>query len=121
VITLGVTQQFTATGTFTDGSTQNLTQTVQWSSTLPTTASISNLPGTQGLATSVATGTATITAMSGTTSGATTLTVTAAALVSIAITPPNLSIALGTTQQFTATGSFTDGSTKDMTALAIWA
>jgi hypothetical protein len=121
VIPLGVTQQFTATGTFTSGKTQNLTQTVQWSSDTPATASISNVAGTQGLATSAGTGSATISATSGTITGATTLTVTAAALISIAVTPANPSIALGTTQQFTATGSFTDGTQKDVTAAAMWA
>jgi uncharacterized protein YjdB len=121
VIPLGVTQQFTATGTFTDGSMQDLTQTVDWSSDTPSTASISNLAGTQGLSTSVSTGAATISAASGTIAGTTTLTVTAAALVSIAIAPANPSIALGTTQAFTATGAFTDGSSKDITAMAAWA
>ena len=38
------------------------------------------------------------------------LTVTAAALVSIAVTPATPSIAKGTTQQFTATGTFSDSS-----------
>ena len=38
--------------------------------------------------------------------GITTLTVTAAALVSIAVTPANPSIAKGTTEQFTATGTY---------------
>jgi trimeric autotransporter adhesin len=119
-IPLGVSQQFTATGTFSDSSTQNLTQTVQWSSGAPSTAVISNVGGTQGLVTSAGTGTATISATSGSITGSTTLTVTAAALVSITVAPANASIALGTTQQFTATGSFTDGSTMDLTATAAW-
>jgi Big-like domain-containing protein/centrosomal CEP192-like protein len=119
-IPLGVSQQFTATGTFSDSSTQNLTQTVQWSSDTPSTATISNVGGTQGLVTSAGTGTATISASSGSIKGSTTLTVTAAALVSITVAPANPSIALGTTQQFTATGSFTDNSTMDLTATATW-
>ena len=41
------------------------------------------------------------------------LTVTAATLVSIAVTPANPSIAKGTTQQFTATGTYTDSSTAE--------
>jgi len=117
---LGTTQQFTATGTFTDGSTQNITQTVQWSSATAGIATISNASGNQGLATSVAPGSTTITATSGSIAGSTTLTVTAAALVSIAITPANPAIALGTTQQFTATGTFTDGSTQNLSSSATW-
>ena len=116
----GTTLQFAATGTFTDGTTQDVTQSVQWTSDTPSVAAISNAASQIGLATSVSTGTATITATSASISGSTTLNVTAAVLVSIAVTPANLSIALGTTQQFTATGTFTDGSTQDLTSTATW-
>jgi len=117
---LGTTQQFTATGTFTDGSTQNLTATVNWSSSQISVVTISNNTGSQGLATSVATGSASINATSGSVSGSTTITIVPAALVSIAVSPSGSSIALGTTQQFTATGTFTDGSTQNVTGSATW-
>jgi hypothetical protein len=120
-IPLGTTQQFTATGTFTDNSTQDLTATLHWSSTDGTIATISNSIGTNGLASSVATGTVTISAFSSTVSGSTSLTVTQAALVSIAVTPPSPSIALGTTQQLTATGTYTDSTTQVLTSTATWA
>jgi len=120
-IPLGMTQQFTATGTFTDGSTQDLTKTVQWSSNPTTVATISNVFNAAGLASSIGTGSAQIMATSGAISGSTTLSVTAAALRSIAVTPANPSIALGTTQQFIATGTFSDGSAQDLSATVIWA
>ena len=41
---------------------------------------------------------------------------TAATLLSIAVTPANPSIATGTTQQFTATGTFSDNSTQNLTS-----
>ena len=41
-------------------------------------------------------------------------------LVSITITPNTLSAAIGATQQFKATGYFSDGSTQDMTNSVIW-
>lgn len=66
-------QQFAATGTYTDGSTQAL-NSATWTSETSTVATISN----SGLATGVAAGTATIQATSGSISGSTTLTVTAA-------------------------------------------
>jgi len=119
-IPLGTTQQFAATGTFTDGSTQDLTPTVQWGSDNSAVATISNA-SVQGLATSVATGTANITATAGNITGSTTLTISAAALVSIQVTPDSPSIALGTMQQFAAIGTFTDGSTQDLTTQATWA
>ncbi len=119
-IPLGTTVQFSATGTFTDGSTQNVTDTVQWSSDTTSVATISNSTGSQGIASSVATGTANITATSGSVQGTTTLTVTTAALISIAVTPASPTIALGTTQQLVATGTFTDGTTQNLTATATW-
>src|SRR5207249_12326751 len=52
----GTTRQFTATGTYSDFTTQDLTTQVTWSSSSPAVATISNAGGTQGLATSVAAG-----------------------------------------------------------------
>ncbi len=115
-IVLGTAQQFTATGHYSDGSTQNLTNSVIWSSSATNIATITNT----GLATSVATGAATITAASGNVSASTTLAVNPAALLSIAVTPANASAALGTTQQFDAVGTYSDGSTLDLTTTATW-
>jgi len=41
-------------------------------------------------------------------------------LTSIAVTAPNSSIPKGTTQQFTATGSYGDNSTADITSQVTW-
>ena len=43
-----------------------------------------------------------------------------ASLVSIAVTPANASIAKGTTQQFTATGTYSDSSTQNLTSSVTW-
>jgi hypothetical protein len=51
-IDINATQQFTATGTYSNGSTQNLTSVVSWASAAPTVATI----GTGGLASAVAAG-----------------------------------------------------------------
>jgi DNA-binding beta-propeller fold protein YncE len=59
-------------GTFSDGSTQNLTSSATWNSSEPSVATIS----ATGLATGVAAGSTTIMASSGALSGPTTLTVT---------------------------------------------
>jgi uncharacterized protein YjdB len=122
IIALGTLVQLTATGTYTDNSTQNLTTQVTWASSAGSVATVSNAPGSAGLATSVLTGATTITAgLGAVTSAPVTLTVTAATLVSIAITPANSSIALGNTMQFTATGSYTDSSTQNQTDQVMWA
>jgi trimeric autotransporter adhesin len=116
----GTGQQFAAIGTYTDNSTQPLTSSVNWSSSDTTIASISNASGSNGLTSSVGQGSATIAATLGTISGSTGLTVTAATLVSIAITPPTPSVTDGATQQFTATGTYTDNSTQNLTASVLW-
>ncbi|MDQ5986116.1 MAG: hypothetical protein CSYNP_01834 [Syntrophus sp. SKADARSKE-3] len=72
----GALQQFTATGVYSDNSTQNLTASVSWTSSMPAVASISNATGSNGLATALAVGTTTITAAFGGISTATALTVT---------------------------------------------
>jgi hypothetical protein len=109
-------------GTYSDSSTQDLTMTVAWAASSPLVASISNAPGSNGLATAVTVGSSTITALFGTfTSNPVTLTVPAATLVSLTITPAAPSIALGSTQQFAATGTYSDSSTQDLTTQAAWA
>ncbi|WP_207385576.1 Ig-like domain-containing protein, partial [Legionella gratiana] len=119
-IAKGTTQQFTATGTFSDSSTLNLTSSVTWSSSNTSTATISNAAGSNGIATGVASGTTAITAALGSVSGTTNLAVTNATLVSIEITPPNPQIAKGSTQQFTATGTYSDSSTQNLTSSVTW-
>ena len=74
-----------------------------------------------GLATGVSPGSTTIQAASGSVHGSTGLTVTAGvSLVSIAVTPVNPSIAAGNQQQFTATGTYSDGSHQNLTNSATW-
>jgi hypothetical protein len=80
-ITTGYKQQFTATGTFSDNSLQDMTASVAWSSSNTSAATISNVAGSNGLAAAVGGGATTITATSGSISGSTTLTVTAIATV----------------------------------------
>lgn len=120
-VAAGYTQQFIATGTFSGGETYDITQSVAWNSSKKTVATISNGAGSQGLASALATGTTTITATSSKITGGTVLTVTAPVLVSLAVTPAAPSIALGTQQQFTATGTYSDGSSQNLTGSAAWA
>jgi hypothetical protein len=117
----GLTQQFTATGLFTDNSTQDLTTQVTWASSDGAVATVSNANGSNGLATTTAIGNTTVSATSDGVIGDTLLTVTDATLVSIEVLPTTPSLANGLTQQFTATGTFTDNSTQDLTAQVLWA
>jgi len=74
-VVLGNTQQFTATGTYSDGTNNNVTASATWSSSNTTVATISNTSGSQGLATAAALGSTTITATVNTIKGSTSLAV----------------------------------------------
>ena len=64
-VTMGSKIQFTATGTYSDSSTQSLTNTATWNSSNTSVATISNTSGTQGQATGLTGGTSNITAVQG--------------------------------------------------------
>jgi hypothetical protein len=70
----GATQQFIATGTFSDGSTQQL-PSVTWSTSNSNVAQITNDATNHGVGLAIAGGTVTITATAGSVSGTATLTV----------------------------------------------
>jgi hypothetical protein len=119
-IGLSATQQFAATGTYSDNTTQSITSSAVWSSSAPTVATISNTAGSQGLASAVSAGATTITATSGSVTATAILTVSSATLVSIAISPPSPTVSLGINQQFDATGTYSDGSLQNITDSVTW-
>ena len=98
-IAAGATQQFTATGTYSGGSTQNITSQVAWTSNTATVAGINSA----GVANGLCAGSTTISASSSGESNGTTLTVTGAGTTKTVVasstnpSTPNQSV------QFTAT------------------
>jgi hypothetical protein len=114
---VGLTQQFTATATYSDSSTANVTTAATWATASPSVATITS----GGLATGVAAGTTNLTASIGGISATAVLTVTAKAVTSIAVTPGAASFTIGATEQFTATATYSDGSTGNVTTTAAWA
>ncbi|WP_165797437.1 Ig-like domain-containing protein [Solimonas fluminis] len=120
---LGQTQQFTATGIFGGGlPSQDLTKKVTWSSDAEAIATISNAADSKGLAMtqSISDTPATITAKFGDVEGSTDLTVTDAALLSIVISPDDSVLPKTFTRALKATGSYSDGSVKDVTGEVTW-
>jgi uncharacterized protein YjdB len=132
-LSVGTTMHFFAYGTYSDNAVTNITSHVTWNSDNSNIAYID----VSGLVTGEAAGQANITAsMDGITSPAVSLpviisaatpssTTPGPALISIAITQPstlsiNLILAYQKTQQFVATGSYSDGSKKDITTLVTW-
>jgi len=117
-IGIGTTQQFTATATYSDNSTADVSSTAGWSSSTPAVATINS----SGLASAVTSGSTTITASLNGVQGTANLKVAAAVLTvkSIAVSPANPSIFTGATQQFTATATYNDGSSGSVTSTATW-
>jgi hypothetical protein len=124
------THQFKATATLPDLSTGGATTITQDLTSLPTLSwSVDNSADLTTAATSGAglvtagtiTGTVTITAdyLVSSISGTTILTVTDTPLDSITLDPDNTTITQGTTQKFTAKGTF-NGTTVDLTSSVTW-
>jgi Bacterial Ig-like domain (group 2)/Galactose oxidase, central domain len=113
----GLTQQFTAMGNFSDTSTADLTQSVVWTSGTPAIATVGT---TTGLCTSVAVGSTVITATSGSVSGSASLTITSAIVESISIAPNPALSGIGLSQPFTATATYSDSTTTNVTKIATW-
>ena len=118
-VPLDAAQQFIATGTFRDSSTEQLAS-VTWNSSDAAVVSITDDASNLGAAYALGTGAATVSACAGAVCGSTTLTVGSAALVSIAITPATGTVPAGRPLQFYATGTYTDGSTQDLSSLVTW-
>ena len=113
----GQTQQLTATATYSDNTTADVTGSVAWLSDDTATATIT----TNGLLTGVEQGTAEVTAsLDGVTSNAVQVTVTDAVLTAIDITPPSVSVGKGQTQQLTATATYSDSTTANVTGSVAW-
>jgi len=113
---VGESDQLTATGNYTDGSTQNLTQSATWSSLGPAIASVSPA----GAAVAKGVGTTTISAASGSVTGTANFAVTPAAVVALNVVPATLFMPLGSISQLTAMATMSDGSTQNMTASVTW-
>jgi uncharacterized protein YjdB len=117
---VGATQNFTATGTYSDKTTADVTLSATWASTNATAFAVSNAAGQKGQATALATGSGQIQAtLAGVTASAT-VTVSASPLVSIAVTPNPLSLVLGLSSSLVATGTYQNGTTQILSTQVAW-
>jgi hypothetical protein len=114
---LGASGQMTATGSYTDASTRDLTNSVSWSSASQQIVSISS----SGIAGAKGFGATVISAVLSAIRGSATVTVSAPALVSIDVSPSNPAVPLGRGLQLKAIGSLTDGTTRDISSSVTWA
>src|SRR5438477_660467 len=115
-VPVNTTQQLTATGSYGDGSSRDLTALVTWSSSSTAVATVD----ANGLLTAVKAGSSNISATLGSVSQSTTVTVTAPTIASIAVTPVGLTLGIGINQQYTATATYSDGSSQDLASGVTW-
>jgi hypothetical protein len=120
-IQMGNTVQFSAMGTYSDGTTADCTGQVIWNSSNSAIGAISY----SGLATAVTLGNTDITAaINGTISNAVVLEITpvaAATLTSVSVSRSIVAnLPVGKTEQFSAIGSYSDGTTQDITSQVNW-
>src|SRR5450432_1168254 len=113
------TVQLQAVGTYDDNIQKDITGSVTWT---PTPAAGTVTVSAGGLVTGVAVGSATITAKSGIVVSPP-ITIVVGTLTSITVTPANASVSAATgSEQFTATGHFSGGTTTtlDITSSVTW-
>ncbi|WP_025822313.1 Ig-like domain-containing protein [Shewanella marina] len=112
----GTTQEYQVIGYFSDGSTKDLSQQVNWHNQQ------SNIVFMEGnIATSLASGKTIITASLGDINSNTAdLTVSAAQMTAIQVTPAYIQTAKGTDVQYQAVAIYSDQSTQDITTDVAW-
>ena len=110
------TVTFTATGTYSDGTTPDITSQVTWTSSNP---NVAPNPDSTGVTQAAIQGTTNITASLNGITGTTILNVTGGNLVSFSL-PTSLSVVNGTSAPITVTGTFSNGTSRDITGLLNW-
>ncbi|NPD09338.1 Ig-like domain-containing protein, partial [Vibrio ostreicida] len=117
----GQTQPLTAMATYSDGTTSDVTSSVAWSVSRPTTTSVATVTS-GGLVSGVDMGVVTVTAMKdGVPSNDVDINVTAAVIDAINITPARLSVIMkGSSKPLTAMATYSDGTTSDVTSSVAW-
>lgn len=113
---LGESEALVATGSYSDRTTQALTQSAAWVSSSPAIASVTSTGVLQGKGV----GTATISATAGSITGVASLTISPPVIVGVTITPAKVALPLGGTSQFQGIAAFSDGTAKNMTGNAKW-
>jgi len=114
-VVAGLTLQLKATGSYSDGTTKDLSSSVTWSSSDDHTATV-----VAGLVTGVAAGAVTISAKSDSVTGTDALTVAPPDLLSVVISPNGPTIRKNGTQQFKLFGKYTDGSVTQIDQGVTW-
>ena len=121
IVPVGTTVQLEALGLKTDRQTLDLTDAVDWSSSAPSIATISNEMSDEGVLRGVGAGTSVIVAdFDGVQSAPSRVTVTEADLVRLSVVQESVTVTLGEAVQLSADATFSDGSISDASSQVRW-
>lgn len=124
LISSGIDQRLTAAGIYSDGSTQDITELVTWSSSDESIAIMSNSAGNRGYLSNVYAGgsivAVDITASLDGVSSQQSLTVNPGTITAVEVNYGNVSLNPFQTAQYKAYARFSDGASVEITDLAVW-
>ena len=112
----GLGVQYWAVGHYRNGTARDVTGAVEWSSSNPQVLSVDD----SGLSRAVSPGTASIQIASGSLNAILNVRVTPPALVGLAVSPSDWSVAPGAATQFLLVGTRSDGQREDLTSKVGW-
>ncbi len=111
----GAARQMTAAGTYSDGSTRDLTAKATWSASDPTVVTVAG-----GLVTGKGVGISSIKAAVDKVEGVGSATVSPPTLTGLSVIPGSGNVALGGVMKLSANGTFSDGTSADVSWQATW-
>ncbi|MEZ8719077.1 Ig-like domain-containing protein [Vibrio splendidus] len=117
LVAKGQTQQLLATATYSDGTSSDVSRSVTWTPDEPQTATVTPT----GLLSGDTVATTTVEAfLDGVTSNTVDVEVTNAIVTSLTVTPSQVLVAKGQTQQLLATATYSDGTSSDVSRSVTW-
>ena len=116
----GFTFSIEATGLYSDNSIKDMTSDVRWASADNTIALVNNNAVDKGQVTAIATGTTQIIATFGDYEAVCDITIMESQITSLTVTAATTTLTLGTEIQLYASGSFNNGSERDLTNSVLW-
>ncbi|WP_226088487.1 Ig-like domain-containing protein [Vibrio bathopelagicus] len=113
----GQTEPLTATATFSDRTSSDISNSVTWTPVDKATATVSST----GLLSGIEVGKTTLTAFKdGVTSNKVDVNVSSAVITAIQVTPSPVDVAKGQAEPLTATATFSDGTSSDISRSVVW-
>ena len=116
-IPAGLSTGFSATGLYTDGSEQNLTDQVEWT---VSDTQIASIDSASGALTGLQAGAVNVSAVKENITGSLPFTVSPATLSALQVSPATLVLAKGTSQNLVVTAVFSDLSKQDVSSQVQW-